>query len=584
MKKKQFIYIIAVIVLAGTNICAVAQKHNKHTNNQNPEETKVLTSKEVEVISYYYDATTQKLLGNQKEALSLFLLCIAKDPKNSGAYFEAAALYNELKQPSLGVAYAKQAADLDPKNTWYLREYADLLIQTGKIKQASKVYDQLLKLEPNDQDLQLEKADILIYLKQYKPAVDIYNKLEQKLGIVPEIILQKQKLYLAQGKYDAAEKEMENLITKYPNDPEYYGMFAEFYITIKKKEKALKMFEKVLELDPTNPIIHLALANYYQEIGDNAKSYEYLKMAFRNPEVEMDNKIKIMLSYYDLSATRPERKKEADELMDILLQVHPQEPKVWSIKGDFLLREGKIDETIFAFEKVLEFETDKYPVWDELMVLYNGKGDYYKLESQSSKALELFPSMPVFYYYNGYANYIKGNYTKALESYITGKDLVVGDPEMKASFLIGIAEVYTLQKKFTDAESYYESALTVQGNNVEVLTSYAYYLCSTKKDLARAADLANNALKIEPDNYKVWDVLAWIHFKSTNTAEALNAIRTSIQKGGDKDALVLEHYGDILFKSGQTTEALEQWNKAKKANGKYSDMLDMKIQQQKLVE
>lgn len=581
MKKKNFIHIGTLVLILGLNACAVAQKHH---NNQNPEETKVLTSKEVEVINYYYDATTQKLLGNNQEALSLFLLCIAKDPKNSGAYYEAASLYNELKQPTVGVVYAKQAAELDPKNTWYLREYADLLIQTGKIKQASKVYDQLLKLEPNDQDLQLEKADILIYLKQYKPAIDIYDKLEKKLGIVPEIILQKQKLYLAQGKYDAAEKEMENLITKYPNDPEYYGMFAEFYLTINKREKALKMFEKVLELDPLNPIIHLALANYYQEIGDNTKSYEYLKLAFENPEVEIDNKVKIMLSYYELSATRPERKKEADELMEILLRVHPQEPKIWSVKGDFLVRDGKIDEAIYAFEKVLEFQNDKYPVWNQLLIMYNEKADYDKLETQSAKALELFPSLPIFYYYNGLANYINGNNDKALESYVTGKDLVVGDPDLKVLFLIGIADVYAEQKKLTDAESYYESAMTVQPNNVNVIASYAYYLCNTKKDMAKASDMASNAQKIEPNNYKVWDVLAWIHFKSTNTTEALNAIKTSLQNGGDKDARVLEHYGDILFKSGETTEALEQWNKAKKANGKYSNMLDTKIQQQKLVE
>lgn len=566
--------------MVGLNACVTAQKNNP----SNTEDAKVLTQKEVEVINYYYDATTQKILGNQKEALSLFLLCIAKDPKNSGAYYEAAALYNELKQPTVGVIYAKQAADLDPKNTWYLREYADLLIQTGKIKQASKVYDQLLKIEPNNQDLQLEKADILIYLKQYKPAIDIYNKLEQKLGIVAEIVLQKQKLYLAQGNYLAAEKEMENLIAKYPNDPEYYGMFAEYYLTINKKEKALKMFEKVLELDPLNPIIHLALANYYQELGDNTKSYEYLKLAFKNPEVEMDNKIKIMLSYYDLSASRPERKKEADELMDILLQVHPQDPKVWSMRGDFLLRDGKIDETIFAFEKVLEFQNDKYPVWNELLILYNEKADYNKLENQSAKAIELFPSMPVFYYYNGYANYIKGNYDKALESYITGKDLVVGDPEMKVSFLVGIANVYNEQKKNSEAESYFESALNIQGNNIDVLTSYAYFLCNTKKDMVKATDLATRAFKIDPNNYKTNDVLAWIHFRSTNTAEALNSIQTSIQYGGDKDARVLEHYGDILFKSGDPTKALEQWNKAKNAGGKYSNLLDTKIQQQKLVE
>lgn len=374
---------------------AMAQKNNDH---HQPEPTKILTAKEVEVINIYYEATTQKLLGNSKEALSLYLLCISKDPKNSAAHYQTAVLYNELKQPITGLVYSKLAADMEPQNKWYLIEYADLLLQNNKVKQASKVYDQLLKLEPNNQDFQLEKADILIYLKKYKEAIDIYNKLEKRLGIVPEIVLQKQKLYLGQGKYDAAEKEMETLIQAYPNDPEYYGMFAEFYLTIHKKDKALLMFQKVLELDPTNPIIHLALANFYQENGDNKKAYDYLKLAFKNPEVAIDNKIKIMLSYYDLSANNADRKKEATELLDILIAVHPDEAKAWSVQGDFLLRDNKTEEAILAFEKVIALQNDKYSVWNELLKLYAQQGEYDKLLNQSQQAMELFPSMPVFYY------------------------------------------------------------------------------------------------------------------------------------------------------------------------------------------
>lgn len=581
MQKKERILFSILLMLIGIGTSKlIAQKNN----NTQQDETKILTSKEVEVISYYYEATTQKILGNTKEALSLYLVCIAKDPKNTGAYYEAAVLYNELKQPTTGVLYAKQAADLEPKNKWYLMEYADLLLQNNKIKQASKVYDQLLKLEPNNQDYQLEKADILIYLKKYKGAIEIYDRLEKRLGIVPEIVLQKQKLYLAQGKYDAAEKEMQTLIEQYPNDPEYYGMFAEFYLNINKKEKALGMFKKVLELDPSNPIIHLALANYYQESGDNAKSYEYLKLAFQNPEVEIDNKIKIMLSYYDLSAKNDDRKKEAEELLAILLSVHPQEPKAWSVKGDFLLRDNKIDEAIAAFEKVVEIQNDKYPVWNQLLLLYTEQGKYDQLEKQSAKALELFPSMPIFYYHNGIANYVKGNYTKALESYITGKDLVINDVSQKVQFLVGIAEVKALLKQNSEAESNYETALNLQGNNVAMLTSYAYYLCDVKKDVAKSTDLINRAIKIEPKSDVVWDILAWQYYKAGNYTEALNAIQTSIANGGNDNARALEHYGDILFKTGQTTQAIEQWNLAKNAKGKHSDLLDTKIQQQKLVE
>ena len=42
--------------------------------------------------------------------------------------------------------------------------------------------------------------------------------------------------------------------------------------------------------------------------------------------------------------------------------------------------------------------------------------------------------------------------------------------------------------------------------------------------------------------------------------------------------MIVEHYGDILFKLGEVTDALEQW-KAAKILGDTSDMLERKIDQ-----
>jgi predicted negative regulator of RcsB-dependent stress response len=46
---------------------------------------------------------------------------------------------------------------------------------------------------------------------------------------------------------------------------------------------------------------------------------------------------------------------------------------------------------------------------------------------------------------------------------------------------------------------------------------------------------------------------------------------------------VIEHYGDVLFKLGETEEAIEQWQKAQKQGGT-SPNLDKKISNKKLYE
>ena len=48
-----------------------------------------------------------------------------------------------------------------------------------------------------------------------------------------------------------------------------------------------------------------------------------------------------------------------------------------------------------------------------------------------------------------------------------------------------------------------------------------------------------------------------------------------------KSGTLLEHYGDILFKMGDTLKALEYWQQSKDA-GDGSEFLDKKLQEKKL--
>ena len=57
----------------------------------------------------------------------------------------------------------------------------------------------------------------------------------------------------------------------------------------------------------------------------------------------------------------------------------------------------------------------------------------------------------------------------------------------------------------------------------------------------------------------------------------------ALEHSKDSNGTLLEHYGDILFKLGQTERAFEYWQKAKVA-GKYSEFLDKKLLDKKMYE
>jgi tetratricopeptide (TPR) repeat protein len=69
-----------------------------------------------------------------------------------------------------------------------------------------------------------------------------------------------------------------------------------------------------------------------------------LKKAFRSPRLDTEGKGRIMYTFYNLSQENPGYLDQALELCEILIDLHPEEAEPYLIHGDFLAREGKIEE------------------------------------------------------------------------------------------------------------------------------------------------------------------------------------------------------------------------------------------------
>ena len=70
-------------------------------------------------------------------------------------------------------------------------------------------------------------------------------------------------------------------------------------------------------------------------------------------------------------------------------------------------------------------------------------------------------------------------------------------------------------------------------------------------------------------------------YKQGNFSDALTWLEKAKENSSEVSGTVLEHYGDILFKLGRAGEAIEYWQKAKKA-GDHSELLDKKLSDKKL--
>ncbi|MBE2246213.1 MAG: tetratricopeptide repeat protein [Candidatus Competibacteraceae bacterium] len=577
---KQFIRIIALLTLyliSGNGITTAYAQKNKKNKKSNAETAVNYDADRVKFTNMFGEALTQKIIGNQNNALKKLYECHKLWPHNEAVNYEIATLYMIDNKYEMALPYMEVAVKSDPSNKWYLMGYIEILKGLKKDKECEKVFKDLIKLEPENTDHILDLADYFMMQKKYKEAIALFDELEKKTGVHAEISLQKQKLYKALGKTQASLDEVLKLIRFYPNNAQYYGILAEVYLEINKKDDALKAYQKVLELEPDNPIIHLALANFYQEKGDQNKSWEHITQAFQNPDVEVDDKVQVLLSYYEISQNNKIRKEQAYELIHILTEMHPKEAKAYAIKGDFLIRDRRYAEAIEAFEKVNEIDKSRYPVWEQLLRLYYDAQNWEMLSIRSHEASELFPLQPMTFLYAGISLGHLQKYKEALIVLETGKEMVLDARDLKSEFFVVMADCYFHLKQFEDMEIAYENALMLDPLNMNAKNNYAYNLALSGRKLEKAHSLITDVLKSQPKNLYYLDTYAIVLFEQGQYEKARSVIEEALRYGGDKYGTIVEHYGDILFKSGQPDLALEMWNKAKIMGGELSDSIDKKI-------
>ncbi|MEI8202642.1 MAG: tetratricopeptide repeat protein [Bacteroidota bacterium] len=533
--------------------------------------------------SLLIDASRAKIIGNVAEAIDLYKTIIKNDPKNSVASYELANLYYSQKSYPEALVYAKKAVEYNPAQDWYSYLLAMVYNKTGNFSESTKLYQKLAEKNPFQTQYLYEWAYAYLYESKYNEAIKVYDKIEKITGIDEQIILQKQKLYLQLNKVDKAAEEMTKLCLQYPTEVRYVLMIADMYAINEMPDKAFEYYKKALAIDSLNPYIHLSLSDFYKKKGDTNKFLEEIRYCFSSPKLDIDTKIKVLVSYYTVSETQTNLRSQAYELLDTLVRVHPNDPKGFSMLGDFLLRDKKDDEARKVFRKVISLDSSKYIVWEQLLYLDASLLDDTALLEESKKTMDLFPEQAMPYLFYGSSILRKGNYEEAASVLKKGVYYVADNKELQSQFYTYLGDAYYQLKKNSESDKAYDKALSYVADNPYVLNNYSYYLSLRNEKLDKAEDMAKKANDLVKNNASYLDTYAWVLYKEKKSTEAKAIIEKALQAGGDKNAVIVEHYGDILFVSGEKEKAFVQWNIAKTL-GKASDLLDKKINERNLFE
>jgi tetratricopeptide (TPR) repeat protein len=590
MKRRYLTYFIALFLLT-SSVDGMAQKAKK--KGKEPEKPKTETSagagntlSEDEKNEFEYtfiEALKQKMIGNQQLAVSLFSKCLTINPNSASAMFELAKIYSSNGDQTGSSLLLEKAMKIEPENKWFKVLLAQIYQQGKQYEKAAELYGQLYQLDPDNLDYLYMNAALLSSAQKFDQAIEVYNQLERKIGVNDQISVEKQQVYQAAGKKKEAQAELQKLIDSNPTEPRYYGLMADYYLSEKDNANALKYYMKILEIDPDNGFVLFSLTSFYREMGDKEKAWEYIRKGFMNKSVEVDTKIQYYLVITSGQDSAFFTDEQIAELVEILVKTNSDDYRVLTVYAEYLISKGKLAEARDQLRKVLETQKDNYMVWERMLLVSNDLQDFQGVYTDAGKALELFPSQPVLYGLKAVACLQLEKYKEALDILSEG-DAYLGDNKfMKVQFNLYRAEANYKLDHVEDAFKAFDEVIKIDPENWLAMNNYAYYLSVRNENLGKAEELSSKAVRANPANPTYLDTYAWVLFMRKDYSLAKFYMESAIKNGGDQNAVIVEHYGDILYMLGNKDNAIEQWKKAKEV-GDGSEFLDEKIKQQRYLD
>lgn len=531
----------------------------------------------------FIEANKQKILGNYAEAGKLFQKSLEMNPRDDASMYELARIRIMQNEPEEALELAEKAAEIDPFNEYYLLLYAGLLQSFDQYEEAAEVYTKVIENNPLNLEYYNKLALAYLYADDINEAIAVYDDLEEKIGVTEEVSLKKQSIYLQEKKVDKAINEVEKLVAQYPTVTRYYAILAELCLSHGKEEKALEAYQKIIELDPKDPYVHISLADYYRKVGEEEKAFEELKLGFANPNLDIDTKVQILITYYTVTEIYEDLKDQAFELSELLIEAHPNDPKSFSIYGDFLYQDKKYEEARTAFRKVISLDSSKYLVWEQLLFANSELNDTDALLEESQMTIELFPEQPLPYLFAGGALYQKKKWPECVEVLERGVYYVINNVLMEAQFYAYLGDAYNQVDEDEKSDASYDKVLELTPDNDYVLNNYAYYLSLRKENLEKAAEMAKRATELKPNSSSNQDTYGWVLYQQGKYEESRIWIEKAISNETEPSAVILEHYGDVMWKLGDKEEAYDWWLKAIEA-GTGSEFLEKKVEDKKLYE
>ena len=478
-----------------------------------------------------------------------------------------------------GLGLMQRHVEAHPEDYYEATFFTDACMSMGKQDVALKIIEKLAEINPTKTEVLIRLASAYVSNEKFAEALQTYERIEEFEGKSIEITARKVMLCSQLGDTIGAIDQMRRLYNEAPSSVDYNLVMSELFGAYNMKDSALYYLDRAQMLEPDNGNVYFAKAQYYDEIGDTVNYDKEIYNALVSTDLDVDTKLDVLTQYTSMQLMRNDSTQRVNNLFKVLIGQHPHEPKVHELYSMYL---SSMKDYRAAAEEI-EYELDLDPTdtqaWQRLMVVNMWDENYPGAIKAAQKAIEYNPDNIDLYRYIAPAYFQMKEYDQAIATYDKALSLVNKDEdgELYSDILGGKGDIMVELGDTTAGFQLYDEALAIFPGNTSIMNNYAYFLALNNRDLDRAESMAAKAVYANPNNATFIDTYAWVYFKKKNYDMALLYIRSAISNSDAPSSDILEHYGDILFMTGDEEGALKQWEEALKLDSE-NELLRKKVE------
>jgi tetratricopeptide (TPR) repeat protein len=537
---------------------------------------------DVEREYYLIDAVRKYYQGDILAAHRFLLKSISIDPNCSACYYLLSNVLLKEGYVKEALTAGKMAFFLDSANFWYGKHLAQVSDIAGDANLAMKTYKYLANFKNSDEDIFYSLGMLYYRQKQFDEALMLYDSLQKKSGFNEKILFAKQQIYYATNNNSAALVEALRYFESNTENPQANLLLAEVFGRSGNDSLAFQYLERSHELDETYAAPLFALAEIYQKKYEYDKFFDIIHKIAINKSVPLSDKIEYFIPV--LQFWQQIHYRDAIEKMFSLLAENYADD--WAFKqfySSFLVQTERQAQAMNIIESELQQNKQNSSAWKmKIALLYYNK-DLENILSVIDTAIVYSHEKHDFLLQKASTLYELKRYAEAITLIETALT-TSRNMQNRKEILAFLGDLYHAVGNKRAAYKSYEKVLEIDTANLGVLNNYAYYLSEDNKNLERALEMSKKTINAEPENATFLDTYAWILHKLGRNNEAQPIFRKAMTLGGRESAVILDHYGDVLFELKEYNTAILYWEDSlSKKDAVNADKIRVKIEKCKKI-